>query len=109
MQKQLPALLLALLLGACTTSTTGSSPQNAAAAPSDRGVPPQSSASMDLLSVLGTPFLIAFKIPVCAATLIVAAPTAGMSEAVTNGEEARRVLADGVSSNCGPPYAVPSP
>ena len=93
--KQWP-ILVAALLGAC------SSPPAPPADPSAA----QPSASSVVLSALATPFLIAFKIPVCTATLVIAAPAAGMSETVESGAIARRVLADGVQSNCGPPYLL---
>jgi hypothetical protein len=89
-------LLLMTILGAC--SSPPSAPDGANAA--------QPSAASVVLSVLGTPFLIAAKIPVCTATLIVAAPVAGASETVASGAMARQILADGVASNCGPPYLL---
>ena len=89
-------ILLAAMLGACSSPPTPPAQPNAA----------QPSASSVVLSVLGTPFLIAAKIPLCAATMAVAAPVAGLSETVASGAEARRVLADGVQSNCGPPYLL---
>ncbi len=87
-------VLLAAALGAC--SSPPSAPEGAATP----------SASSVVLSVLGTPFLIAVKIPVCTATLLIAAPAAGASEAVASGAKAREVLADGVAQNCGPPYLL---
>jgi hypothetical protein len=89
-------ILLVALLGAC--SSPPSPPADASA--------PQPSASSVVLSILGTPFLIAAKIPVCTVTLVIAAPAAGISETVESGAQARRVLADGVASNCGPPYIL---
>lgn len=89
-------ILLAAMLGACSSPPSPPADANA----------PQPSASSVVLSVLGTPFLIAAKIPVCAATLFIAAPAAGISETVESGAKARRVLADGVQSNCGPPYVL---
>ena len=91
-----PIVLLAAVLGACSSPPTPPAQPNAA----------QPSASSVVLSVLGTPFLIAAKIPICAATVAVAAPVAGLSETVESGAEARRILADGVTSNCGPPYLL---
>jgi class 3 adenylate cyclase len=89
-------LLLAIGLSAC------------AAAPKDATAP---TAESTIVSVIGTPFLIAFKIPVCAVTLAVAAPAAGAAAMVPPEDNpepgtARRVLADGVRANCGPPYAI---
>jgi len=89
-------LVLMALLGAC--SSPPSPPEGSSA--------PQPTTSSVVLSVLATPFLIATKIPVCTATLIVAAPVAGASETVASGAMARRILADGVASNCGPPYLL---
>jgi hypothetical protein len=96
MQMNRAACLLTMMLGAC--SSPPSTLDGATAA--------QPSASSVVLSVLGTPFLIAAKIPVCTATLIVAAPVAGASETVASGAKARQILADGVASNCGPPYLL---
>jgi hypothetical protein len=96
MQKQTLAMSLILLLGACATSPN----------PPDAAGNQQPTASTTVLSIIGTPFLIALKIPICAATLAVVAPAAGISETVTDGAQARRVFADGLSSNCGPPYLL---
>lgn len=96
MQMNRSAILLTMMLGAC--SSPPSAPDGANAA--------QPSASSVVLSVLGTPFLIAAKIPICTATLIIAAPAAGASESVESGAKARQILADGVASNCGPPYLL---
>jgi len=65
---------------------------------------------------LGTPFLIALKLPVCAATLAVAGPITALSDLAappptargdTEGElnaSIRYAVVDGVRQNCGPPY-----
>jgi len=89
-------ILVAAMLGACSSPPTPAAQANAA----------QPSASSVVLSVLGTPFLIAAKIPICVATVAVAAPVSGLSETVESGAIARRVMADGVQSNCGPPYLL---
>jgi hypothetical protein len=59
-------------------------------------------------SVIGTPFLIAFKIPVCAATVVLAAPLAGATglAPTVKAYEIRRDLDQGVAQNCGPPYVL---
>lgn len=96
MQQKLLAILAPLLLAACATPPN--SPDAAASA--------SPSAESVVTAIIGTPLLIALKIPICAATLPVVAVGAGMSAPVERGEEARRVLADGLAQNCGPPYAV---
>jgi hypothetical protein len=65
---------------------------------------------------LGTPFLIALKVPFCAATLVVAGPITALTELaaptpVAPGDydgqfiaSMRAEVADGVRQNCGPPY-----
>ena len=75
----LPFAAAALALSACQPAPSGS------------GDP--------FFSAIGTPFLIAFKIPVCAATIAIAAPLAGVSElsspAGPDGHDARLQLAHG--------------
>ena len=93
---RLGMILLLTALAACSTPTN----------PPDAAGNPQPTPSTVVLSAIGTPFLLAFKIPICALTLAVVAPAAGASEAVTDGAKARQVFADGLTSNCGPPYLV---
>ena len=53
--------------------------------------------------------LIAFKIPVCAATIVLAAPLAGATGLAPT-EQAQRIrydLDEGLVQNCGPPYVLP--
>jgi hypothetical protein len=60
------------------------------------------------LSIVGTPFLIAFKIPFCVASVAIAAPLAGVA-ALSPDEDSRRTqqaLGAGLAQNCGPPYVV---
>ena len=60
-------------------------------------------------AAVGTPFLIAFKIPVCAATIVLAAPLAGATGLAPT-EQAQRIrydLDEGLVQNCGPPYVLP--
>lgn len=66
------------------------------------------------ISVIGTPFLIAFKIPTCVASILLAAPIAGASQLGDPGEDfyepgLRRDLDDGLIQNCGPPYVLTTP
>ena len=63
------------------------------------------------ISVVGTPFLIALKIPTCVVSIAIAAPLAGASQLaesspVIDPPSLRRDLNDGLIHNCGPPYAV---
>jgi len=63
------------------------------------------------VSVIGTPFLLAFKVPVCALTLAFAAPAAAAQQLAAPNLDApeydiRPALDAGVVENCGPPYAV---
>jgi hypothetical protein len=84
------AALLGILLAGC------------AGTPDDRG------SGNTFISVVGTPFLIAFKIPVCVASAAIAAPLAGVSalNPDSGGREFREALGAGVAQNCGPPYVV---
>lgn len=92
------AISVPAILGSCTAGSDGP----AATAPS---------AESTVLSAIGTPFLIAFKIPLCVATVLVAGPASGATAVIPpedNREQgiARQVLADGLKDNCGPPYVV---
>jgi len=92
------AILLFLSLAAC------------AAAPREADAPPRrADAGGDkFLAILGTPFLIALKIPVCVVSIAVAAPLAGASAFGGEGSAraTRRVLGEGIEQNCGPPYVL---
>jgi hypothetical protein len=60
------------------------------------------------LSVISAPFMVVFKGVVCAASAVVAAPTAALvslSEPRLAGPTTS-TLADGLASNCGPPYVL---
>ena len=57
-------------------------------------------------SIIGTPFALAFKTVVCGATLVVAAPVAGMLALGSDASEGYQALGDGIAQNCGPPYVV---
>jgi hypothetical protein len=92
------AMLLFLSLAACATTP-----------PREAGAPPgRSDAGNTLLAVVGTPFLIALKIPVCVVSVAVAAPLAGASAFGGEGSAraTRRVLGEGIEQNCGPPYVL---
>lgn len=86
-------LLLSLVIAGCTA---------APATPQGNG---------DFVSAVGTPFYIAFKIPVCAMTIAIAGPIAGMAGLAGPSENAashdvRLDLDDGLMRNCGPPYVL---
>jgi hypothetical protein len=108
MRKQALAVVIALSLAGCAGGPTDDAAGPAPAAP------PSSATRLGetVVSVAGTPFLLAFKIPVCAATVALAAPLAG---AFALGGEAsaragQRALGEGIATNCGPPYVLsPSP
>lgn len=63
------------------------------------------------VSVIGTPFLIAFKVPVCVATVAIAGPAAALQQIAAPTQDGlqpdlRPVLDAGIDQNCGPPYYV---
>lgn len=65
----------------------------------------------DVADAVGTPFYIALKIPVCVATVAMAAPwaaVAGLSEPPPYAAEndPRPALDHGIRYNCGPPYVL---
>lgn len=93
------ALLLGLVLAACAG---GQAPRPEPAAP-----PPRTQAGDVALAVVGTPFLLAFKTTICAASVVVAGPAAGIValDPATR-REGLAVLGDGLARNCGPPYVV---
>jgi hypothetical protein len=61
------------------------------------------------LAIVGTPFVFAFRVVTCAATAVVAAPTAGLLAFSEERELGMAYLRDGLAQNCGPPYAVSVP
>ena len=61
------------------------------------------------LAIVGTPFVFAFRTVVCAATAVVAAPTAGLVALSYEREAGLDYLRWGLAENCGPPYTVPVP
>jgi hypothetical protein len=65
-----------------------------------------STAGDTFISIVGTPLLIAFKIPLCAVSVAIAAPLAGAAALTPDGQETQHALGAGLASNCGPPYVV---
>jgi hypothetical protein len=51
----------------------------------------------------------AFRVVTCAATAVVAAPTAGLLALSDEYRPGLAYLRDGLAQNCGPPYAVSVP
>ncbi len=102
MRTQALAALFALSMASCA-----SGPSNYTAGPAPAPPPsPAARAGETVISLVGTPFLLAFKIAVCAATVAIAGPLAA-AFALTDGFYARdgqRVLGEGIAGNCGPPY-----
>ena len=82
---------------------------SALAACATQGPPPTGDGAA--ASVVGTPFLIAFKIPVCAATVVLGAPWAGVTglSYEPRALEMRHDIDQGLVQNCGPPYVLPIP
>jgi hypothetical protein len=61
------------------------------------------------LSVVGTPFVFAFRAVVCATSAVVAGPTAALFAVSDDPRGGFAYLRNGLARNCGPPYAVPLP
>ena len=91
--------LVAALAGCGTAPTQSSSPSERMAVihPGDAAV-----------SVLGTPFYLAFKGATCAASAAIAVPVAGIAALSEShfAPEIQRGLGDGINQNCGPPYVL---
>jgi hypothetical protein len=97
-------LPLAIALAACATSSGppaadgGSAPASAKSGASPAGW---------AVSIVGTPFALGFKTAVCAASLVVAAPIAGLLVLGPDPyDEGLEILGDGIAHNCGPPYVI---
>jgi len=91
-----------LLLGGCTATVTSVEVKS----------PPPPYLEASPTSVLGTPFLLAMKVPGCAISLAWGAPLAAVYTLANRGEippeQDFRVDAErAVETYCGPPYAVP--
>ena len=104
MSRKILALLLVLTLSACATSgpTTAS---NEGAASTSGG--PSASASGWAVAIIGTPFVLGFKTAVCAATVVISGPIAGMlALGADHDNQGLQILGDGVAQNCGGSYVV---
>jgi hypothetical protein len=61
------------------------------------------------LAIVGTPFVFAFRTVVCAATAVVAGPTAALFAVSDDPRGGFAYLRDGLAQNCGPPWAIGVP
>ena len=66
---------------------------------------------VSVASAVGTPFLIALKVPVCVATVAISGPAAALQQLAAPNEDGlqpdiRPALDAGIDDNCGPPYVV---
>jgi hypothetical protein len=100
MRLSLVSLCVGVALGGCQTAPTYSGNQGGHVI----AVHPGNAA----VSVVGTPFYLAFEGVTCAVSALIAAPVAGIS-AVSESRSAPKIredLGDGLRQNCGPPYAL---
>jgi hypothetical protein len=111
------AFLIVALLAGCTTAAPEPAPRTGAAVPlhaapdaAERFSPVASAGPSDwALAIVGTPFVLAFRAVTCAATAVVAGPTAGLLALTDEREAGLSYLRWGLAENCGPPYTVPVP
>ena len=73
--------------------------------------PPPPSAKPVSPVVTATPLLIAFKVPACLATFVIAGPAAALQQLAAPNQDGlqpdiRPALDFGIEQNCGPPYYV---
>jgi hypothetical protein len=75
--------------------------------------PPPPDTRVSYVSAIGTPLYVILKVPVCAATLVAAAPLSALQGLAAPGErgslqpDIRPSLDAGIADNCGPPYILP--
>jgi hypothetical protein len=104
MPRKILVALLVLALAACATSK-GPSASNEGAGSASSGS--SASASGWAVAIIGTPFVLGFKTAVCAATVAVAGPIAGiLALGADPYDRGLEILGDGVAQNCGGPYVV---
>jgi len=103
MSRKTLVLPLVLALAACASSSGRLAEGGSAPASAESGASPAGWA----VAIVGTPFALAFKTAICAASLAIAAPIAGIlvldPDPYSEGHE---ILGDGIANNCGPPYVV---
>ena len=111
------AVLTMALLAGCATAPPEPTPDAGApsaieAAPdAAEGATPAASAGPSdwALAIVGTPFVFAFRAVTCAATAVVAGPTAGLLALSDQRAAGLAYLRWGLAENCGPPYVVSVP
>src|SRR5918992_679430 len=101
MTKRAAFLGLVFLAGCATAAPEPASGPGAAGPQAAPGATPSSSASAGpsdwALAIVGTPFVFAFRTVVCAATAVVAAPTAGLLAFSEERELGMAYLRDGLA------------
>ncbi|MGH6899234.1 MAG: hypothetical protein ACREJ5_22230 [Geminicoccaceae bacterium] len=119
------ALLTLVLLAGCATASPEPAPSatsapapsastTASAVPSSEAAATADAAVSDrpsdwALTVVGTPFVLAFRAVICTASVVVAGPTAALFAVSDDPRGGFDYLRAGLAQNCGPPYAVPIP
>lgn len=108
-------VLTMILLAGCATAAPepappGGGPVPLHAVPDAAERPAPSAGPSDwALAIVGTPFVFAFRTVVCAATAVVAGPTAGLLALSEEREAGLDYLRWGLAENCDGPYVVPVP
>lgn len=110
------ASLVLAMLAACATEPVepapragGAYPLHAAPDAAERSPAASAGASDWALAIVGTPFVFAFRTVVCAATAVVAAPTAGLVALSDERAAGLDYLRWGLAENCDGPYALSVP
>ena len=105
MSRRILVVPLTLALAACAT---GAAPPPAAdAGPVPARTEPGATPAGWAVSIVGTPFALGFKAVVCTASLVIAAPIAGLLALDPDPyHDGLDILGDGIASNCGPPYVI---
>ena len=104
MSRKILVLPLVLALGACAT---GSGPPAADGGAAPANARPGASPAGWAVAIVGTPFALAFKTAICAASLAIAAPIAGILVLDPDPySEGHAILGEGIANNCGPPYVI---
>lgn len=107
------AVLMLLFLAGCAASPPPDPAYRSEFTPLGRAAPtplaPPGGPADWTYTVVGTPFVFGFRALVCATTLVLAGPTAGLLALDDDPWAGLRYVRGGVARNCGPPYAVPAP